>query len=73
LTIYKDGRYDDGRSGVTAYTGLARAAFSSYGLTNDIANDSGHFYPAAFGKGVDRRLRNGTITVAELAAEKGIA
>ena len=73
LTIYKDGAYDDGRTGLSNYTELARAAFSSYGLINDIANDSGHFYPAAFGKGVDRRLRNGTITVAEFAAEKGLA
>jgi len=73
LTIYKDGVYDDGRNGVSNYTGLARAAFSSYGLINDIPNDSGHFYPSAFGQGVDRRLRNGTITIAEFAAEKGLA
>lgn len=73
LTIYENGVYDDGRSGVSNYTQRARSAFSSFGLTNDIAGDSGHFYPAAFGKGVDSRLRNGTITVAELAAEKGLA
>ena len=55
------------------YTGIARNAFSSFGLVNEISNDAGHFYPAAFGKSPDRRLRNGTITVAELAAEKGLA
>jgi LAS superfamily LD-carboxypeptidase LdcB len=75
LTIYYDNgqTYDAGTRGVTRYTQTARAAFEPFGLTNQIDGDSGHFYPAAFGKGVDPRLRAGTITVAELAAEKGLA
>ena len=70
LVIIKDGQaqWDNG-----LYTGIARNAFSSQGLVNEISGDSGHFYPAAFGKSPDRRLRNGTITVAEFAAEKGLA
>ena len=70
LVIIKDGRaqWDD-----SLYTGIARSAFSSQGLVNEISGDSGHFYPAAFGKSPDRRLRNGTITVAEFATEKGLA
>ena len=75
LTIYYDNgqRYDDGSRGANRYLQTARAAFAPFGLVNDIDGDSGHFYPAAFGKPVDRRLRNGSITVAELAAEKGLA
>ncbi len=70
VVIGKDGqaKWDEG-----LYTGIVRSAFSSYGLVNEISGDSGHFYPAAFGKRVDTRLRNGTITVAEFAAEKGLA
>jgi hypothetical protein len=70
LVIIKDGRADWTNS---LYTGIARNAFSSQGLVNEISGDAGHFYPAAFGKSPDRRLRNGTITVAEFAAEKGLA
>jgi len=55
------------------YTGIARSAFSGQGLVNEIANDAGHFYLGAFGKSPDRRLRNGTITLAEFAAEKGVS
>lgn len=75
LTIYfNDGQsYDDGSRGTDRYTRIARAAFSPYGLTNELDGDSGHFYPAAFGKSVDSRVRNGTITIAELSAEKGLA
>jgi hypothetical protein len=70
LVIIKDGRADWTDS---LYTGIARSAFSGQGLVNEISGDAGHFYPAAFGKSPDRRLRNGTITVAEFAAEKGLA
>jgi len=73
LTIYVDGRYDDGSRGTSNYTGVARAAFAPYGLENEIDNDSGHFYPAAFGKSPPSKLKNGTVTLAEYAAEKGIA
>jgi hypothetical protein len=75
LTIYYDNgqTYDSGTQGVARYTQTARAAFSQYGLVNEIDNDSGHFYPAVFGKTPPSRLRSGSITLADLAAEKGIA
>ncbi len=73
LTIYVNGDYDDGTRGVTNYTGKARSAFSSFGLVNEIENDSGHFYPSAFGKTPPSNLRSGSITLAEFAAEKGVA
>ena len=58
---------------VELYEGIARDSFAKAGLKNDIANDSGHFYPNEFSKGVDSRLRNGSITLAEYASEKGVA
>ena len=75
LTIYyNDGQtYDSGTQGVARYTQTARTAFNPYGLTNEIEGDSGHFYPSAFGKTPPPRLRSGSITLAELATEKGIA
>jgi LAS superfamily LD-carboxypeptidase LdcB len=75
LTIYYDNgqTYDDGRTGVSRYTQTARAAFAPSGLVNEIENDSGHFYPSAFGKTPPDNLRSGSITLAELATEKGIA
>jgi hypothetical protein len=66
-------RYDTGTSGGSNYTDLARAAFTPYGLVNEIANDIGHFYPSAFGKSPPVAVRNGTKTVAAFAAEKGLA
>lgn len=54
------------------YYGIGRAAFSKYGLANDITNDSGHYYPAAFGKGVPNEIKTGAKTVSELAREKGL-
>ena len=75
LTIYyNDGQtYDDGASGTSRYTQTARTAFASQGLVNEIEGDSGHFYPSAFGKTPPSSLRSGTKTLAELAAEKGLA
>ena len=58
---------------VELYEGIARDSFSKAGLKNDIENDSGHFYPNEFPKSVDSRLKNGTITLAEYAAEVGAA
>ena len=55
------------------YTGIARSSFAKAGLKNDIDNDSGHFYPNEFPKRVDSRLKTGSITLAEYAAEKGVA
>jgi len=74
LTIYTDGGriYDDGSKGDSNYTQVARASFASAGLKNDISGDSGHFYPEQFPKGVDSRLKNGTITLKEYLAEKGV-
>ena len=54
------------------YTGIARSAFSGQGLKNDISGDSGHFYPSAFPKSPDNRLKTGQITLAEYAAEMGV-
>jgi hypothetical protein len=73
LTIYVNGVYDSGNRGVQNYTGKARAAFQPYGLVNEIENDSGHFYPVAFGKTPPTDVRNGTLTLAEYASEKGVA
>ena len=75
VTIYYDNgsRYDDGTRGVGRYLQTARAAFAPYGLVNEIENDSGHFYPAVFGKTPPPNLRAGSITLAEFAAEKGLA
>jgi hypothetical protein len=73
LTIYVNGRYDDGSRGVSNYTQVARTAFAPFGLVNEISGDSGHFYPAAFGKTPPSRLRNGSITLAEYASETGVA
>ena len=55
------------------YTGIARSSFAKAGLKNDIDGDSGHFYPNEFPKRVDSRLKTGSITLAEYAAEKGVA
>ena len=75
LTIYyEDGQtYDSGTQGVARYTQTARAAFAPYGLVNEIDNDSGHFYPANFGKTPPSRLRSGSITLADYAVETGVA
>lgn len=75
LTIYYNNgqTYDDGSRGTGRYTGEARSAFAPFGLVNEIENDSGHFYPAAFGKTPPSNLRSGSITLAEYAAEKGVA
>jgi len=73
LTIYKDGVYDDGRRGVGNYTEKARSSFSSFGLINDINNDSGHFYPSVFGQSPPTEVRNGTKTIGDYASEKGFA
>jgi len=75
LTIYyNDGQtYDDGSRGTARYTQTARSAFATYGLVNEIENDSGHFYPSAFGKTPPSRLRSGSITLADYATETGVA
>jgi len=75
LTIYyNDGQtYDDGRTGQSRYTSTARSAFAPSGLVNEVEGDSGHFYPSAFGKTPPASLRSGSQTLAELAAEKGLA
>lgn len=75
LTIYYNNgeTYDSGTRGVTRYTQTARAAFAPYGLVNEIENDSGHFYPAVFGKTPPSNLRSGSITLAQLATERGVA
>lgn len=73
FVVYVNGKHDDGRNGVNNYTGVARSAFSPFGITNEIANDSGHFYPSAFGKTPPQRLRDDKITVADYAKETGIA
>lgn len=75
LTIYyNDGQtYDDGSRGTSRYTQTARAAFAPSGLVNEIEGDSGHFYPSVFGKTPPSRLRSGSITLADLATEKGLA
>jgi len=57
----------------TLYEGIARSSFSKAGLKNDIENDSGHFYPNEFPKSVDPRLKTASMTLAEFAAEKGVA
>jgi hypothetical protein len=72
LTIYVNGRYDDGTRGDTNYTSVARSAFAPYGLKNDISGDSGHFYPQEFSRSVPGEVKNGTITLAEYAQTKGI-
>ena len=71
LTIYVNGRYDDGTRG-NNYLGLARQTFAPYGLKNDIPNDSGHFYPVEFSKGVPAAVKNGSMTVAEYAQSVGL-
>ena len=73
LTIYVDGVYDNGSRGDQNYTQVARSSFAKAGLKNDISGDSGHFYPEQFPKGVDNRLKNGTISLKDYLAEKGVA
>ena len=75
LTIYTDGgrKYDDGSRGDKNYTQVARSAFAKAGLKNDISGDSGHFYPQEFPKGVDGRLKSGSISLKDYLAEKGVA
>ena len=67
-----NGSYDTGTRGDN-YTNLARKVMSQFGLKNDIANDVGHFYPVEFSKGPPRNLRNGQVSVAQYAQEKGIS
>ena len=57
----------------TLYEGIARTAFSTAGLKNDIENDSGHFYPNEFPNKVVDRLKSKEITLAEYSTERGVS
>jgi uncharacterized protein YcbK (DUF882 family) len=72
VALYINGKYDDGRRGPSEYVGLARSSMQKFGLINDLSGDSGHFYPAAFGAGVPKAIREGTTTVAAYAQSKGL-
>ena len=72
LTIYVEGKWDDGRRGPGEYTGLARQSMQKYGLINDLKGDSGHFYPSAFGAGVPKAVREKQIDITAYASSKGL-
>lgn len=73
IAIYVNGKYDDGRRGVTEYTGLARQSMQKYGLANDLRGDTGHVYVSAFGKGVPKAVQQKQTTIAQLAGQNGLA
>lgn len=73
MAIYVNGRYDDGRRGVTEYTGLARQSMQKYGLANDLSGDTGHVYVRAFGKGVPKAVQEKQTTIAQLAGSSGLS
>lgn len=73
IAIYVNGKYDDGRRGVTEYTGLARQSMQKYGLINDLKGDTGHVYVRSFGKGVPGAVQRKETTIAQLAGQKGLS
>lgn len=73
IAIYVNGKWDDGRRGVAEYTGRLRQSVQKFGLINDLDGDTGHVYVASFGAVVPDGLRNGTLTVAQLAGQNGLS
>jgi uncharacterized protein YcbK (DUF882 family) len=73
IAIYVNGKYDDGRRGVTEYTGLARQSMQKYGLINDLKGDTGHVYVQSFGKGVPRSVQRKEVDINQYASSKGLS
>ena len=72
IVIYVNGKYDDGTRGDQNYTRIARSYFKKNNLHNIEPNDSGHFFPSEFGRGVPGVVRSKNKTVTEYAKSKGI-
>lgn len=72
IAIYVNGQWDQGTRGTSEYTGRLRTSMAKFGLINDLRGDSGHFYVQAFGAGVPRALQNGSQSITQLAAAKGV-
>lgn len=69
ITIYVNGKYDNGARSTSNYTNVARSVMEEFGITNQLRNDSGHFYPQEFtGSKVPREMFKNPDRVVEFVA-----